>query len=158
MKNLLLIAAFSLMPVALAAQTARADSVAVSLQKVDSGAALRVRADRRTTYGKFTGVGTNALVIETPAGIQAPVRFDTVDEIFRQGHYAKRGAIIGGATGAVLLTGFGALIVSALCENQDGCAGDYATVAVYGVGVGGGGGALLGAGLGYLAKRWIKIY
>jgi len=36
--------------------------------------------------------------------------------------------------------------------------GDYLTVILNGIGIGGGGGALVGGGLGYLAKRWIRVY
>jgi hypothetical protein len=134
------------------------DSVSQAVQSVDSGSILRVRTSRLTTRGTLAGSSDNALVLATPSGTLAPIRFDAIEEVWKQGHYAKRGAIIGGVTGATLLTTFGLLLISGLCEQVDGCSNDYPTVALYGIGIGGGGGALVGGGLGYLAKRWIKVY
>ena len=140
------------------AQSPRADSIPQILERVDSGAALRVRTQRQTVRGTLTGIGTDALVLGVSSGAQTPIRFDAIDEMWKQGHYAKHGAIIGGTIGATVLTGFGLLLVSALCETGDGCTSDKTKVVIYGIAVGGGAGALLGAGVGYLTKRWIEIY
>lgn len=164
MKRLVACAAFLFIPAVAPAQSpdpvpvTRADSIARALQRVDSGAALRVRTSRATTRGMFSGVSDDALVLAGDAGNVTPIRFDAVQDIWKQGNYAKNGAIIGGLTGATLLTSFGLLLVTGLCETGDGCRGDYPTVVLYGIGIGGGAGALVGGGIGYLAKRWIEIY
>lgn len=134
------------------------DSVARAVQALDSGSLLRIRTPRLTSRGNLAGSSDNALVLSTSSGTLSPIRYDTIEEIWKQGNYAKRGAIIGGATGAALLTSFGLILVNGLCEQSDGCSDDYPTVVLYGIGIGGGGGALIGGGLGYLAKRWIKVY
>jgi hypothetical protein len=134
------------------------DSIPAVLEKIDSGALLRVRAAKTTTRGRFSGMSDDALVLATASGSQVPIRFQAVDEIFRQGSYWKQGAIIGAVTGTAVLTGFGWLLVNVACEQPDGCKNDYSTVVLYSVLLGGGGGGLVGAGLGYLAKRWIRIY
>lgn len=136
----------------------RVDSVSMAVQALDSGSVVRVRTPRLTSRGRLAGSSDNSLVLATPTGTLSPIRFDSIEEIWKQGHYAKRGAIIGGAAGAALLTSFGLLLVSGLCEQADGCSDDYPTVILYGIGIGGGGGALVGGGLGYLAKRWIRVY
>lgn len=158
MKKLFFVAlTAAIIPFAASAQTQR-DSVPQALERVDSGATLRVRTERVTTRGTFAGLGNDAFVLLSTTGAPTPIRFDAVEEIWRQGHYAKHGAIIGGSIGAAVLTGFGFLLISGLCETDDGCRSDYPKVALYGIGVGGGAGALLGAGVGYLTKRWIKLY
>ena len=158
MKILLSAVAMTLLPAMTGAQTPRTDSIPRILEKVDSGSALRVRTQRQTIRGTLTGIGTDALVLGVTSGAQTPIRYDAIEEMWKQGHYAKQGAIIGGTIGGAVLTGFGLLLVSALCETDDGCRNDKSKVVIYGVAIGGGGGALLGAGVGYLTKRWIEIY
>ena len=157
MRKIILIAALAFAPAIVSAQTPT-DSVARALEKVSTGAELRVRAGPRTTRGLFAGMSDNAFVLDTGSGTQVPIRFDAVDEMYKQGSYWKRGAIIGAVTGTVVLTGFGWLLVNVACEQDDGCRNDYSTVVLYSIAVGGGGGGLVGAGLGYIAKRWIRIY
>jgi hypothetical protein len=157
MRQIVFIAALAFIPAIVSAQTPT-DSVARALEKVSTGAELRVRAGPRTSRGLFAGMSDNALVLDTGSGSQIPIRFDTVDEMYKQGSYWKRGAIIGAVTGTVVLTGFGWLLISVACEQDDGCRNDYSTVVLYSIAVGGGGGGLVGAGLGYIAKRWIRIY
>ena len=158
MKFFLSLVVIAFIPAMGSAQTPRADSISQILEKVDSGAALRVRTQRQTVRGTLTGIGTDALVLGVSSGAQRPIRFDAIDEMWRQGHYAKHGAVIGGTIGVTVLSGFGLLLISALCETDDGCRSDKTKVVVYGIAVGGGAGALLGAGVGYLTKRWIEIY
>ena len=158
MKFFLSLVAIALIPAMSGAQSSRADSIPQVLEKVDSGAALRVRTQRQTVRGTLTGIGTDALVLGVSSGAQTPIRYDSIEEMWRQGHYARHGAIIGGAIGATVLSGFGLLLISALCETDDGCKNDKTKVVIYGIAVGGGAGALLGAGVGYLTKRWIEIY
>ena len=157
MKKILLVALMAIAPATVEAQ-ALPDSIPQILEKVDSGSVLRIRAGRVTTRGKFSGMSNDALVLEEASGAQTPIRFNSIDDIWRQGSYWKQGAIVGGVTSAAVLTAFGFLIVNAACEQPDGCKGDYPTVALYAIGIGGVGGGLVGAGLGYLGKRWIPIF
>jgi hypothetical protein len=50
------------------------------------------------------------------------------------------------------------VLINVTCEQDDHCSGDRPTVILYSIGIGGSAGALVGGGLGYLAKRWIRIY
>ena len=158
MKLFLSLIAIALIPAMSSAQSSRSDSIPRILEKVDSGSALRVRTQRQTVRGTLTGIGTEALVLGVSSGTQTPIRYDAIEEVWKQGNYAKHGAIIGGTIGATVLSGFGLLLISALCETDDGCRNDKTKVVVYGIAIGGGVGALLGAGVGYLTKRWIEIY
>jgi hypothetical protein len=158
MKILFSLVAALLIPSVAIGQAPSPDSIPKVLQKVDSGAALRIRTQRQTSRGTLTAFSDNALVLGVSSGAQTPIRFDAIDEIWREGNYAKPGAIIGGSVGAAVLTGFGLLLVSGLCDTGDGCKSDYPKVVIYGIGIGGGAGALVGGGIGYLTKRWIKVY
>ena len=157
MKRLSALLLIAIVSTPLAAQT-QTDSIPQILEKVDSGSMLRVRAGRQMTRGRFSGMSNDAIVLEQTSGVQAPIRFSVIDDIWKEGSYWKQGAIIGGVASAAVLTGFGFLIVKASCEQDDGCKGDYPIVALYAIGVGGVGGGLVGAGLGYLAKRWVPIF
>lgn len=157
MRTPIFIAILALAPRLAGAQT-QTDSVAKSLEKVSTGAELRVRAGPRISRGLFVGMSDNALVLDAGSGSQIPIRFDAIEEMWKQGSYWKRGAIIGAVTGTVVLTGFGWLLVNVACEQPDGCKADYPTVVLYSIALGGGSGGLVGAGLGYMAKRWIRIY
>ena len=157
MKRLSALLLIAIVSTPLAAQT-QTDSIPQILEKVDSGSMLRVRAGRQMTRGRFSGMSNDAIVLEQTSGAQTPIRFSVIDDIWKEGSYWKQGAIIGGVASAAVLTGFGFLIVKASCEQDDGCKGDYPIVALYAIGVGGVGGGLVGAGLGYLAKRWVPIF
>jgi hypothetical protein len=157
MKRLSALLLIAIVSTPLAAQT-QTDSIPQILEKVDSGSMLRVRAGRQMTRGRFSGMSNDAIVLEQTSGAQTPIRFSVIDDIWKGGSYWKQGAIIGGVASAAVLTGFGFLIVKASCEQDDGCKGDYPIVALYAIGVGGVGGGLVGAGLGYLAKRWVPIF
>jgi hypothetical protein len=87
-----------------------------------------------------------------------PVPFTTIEEMWKQGRSAGRGALIGAGIGAALVGGFGVFLASALCESSDGCRGDQVGVGLYGAAMGAAGGGLLGAGLGALVRRWVHIY
>lgn len=157
MKTILALLLLASAPSVARAQTPT-DSIPRILEKVDSGTTLRVRTARQITRGMFSGMSDDALVLATGSGLQTPIRFDAVDEMWRQGSYWKQGAIAGAITGTAVLTGFGWILVRVSCEQDDGCKNDYGTVVLYSLLLGGGGGGLVGAGLGYAAKRWIRIF
>jgi hypothetical protein len=157
MKKILALLLIGIAPSTVHSQTAP-DSIPQILQQVDSGAMLRVRAGRATTRGRFSGMSNDALVLQQESGSQTPIRFTAINDIWKQGTYWKQGAIIGAVTGTAVLTGFGWVLVRVSCEQDDGCRNDYRTVVLYSVLLGGGGGGLVGAGLGYVAKRWIPIF
>ena len=80
MKFFLSLVVIAFIPAMGSAQTPRADSISQILEKVDSGAALRVRTQRQTVRGTLTGIGTDALVLGVSSGAQRPIRFDAIDE------------------------------------------------------------------------------
>jgi hypothetical protein len=82
-----------------------------------------------------------------------------VDTVWiRAGNRAREGALIGGTVGAALVTGFLFAVIHGLCDAPGGCTGDYPRAVAMGVGLGGGSGALLGAGLGSLTPGWKRVY
>ncbi|HKY97962.1 MAG TPA: hypothetical protein VJL35_08920 [Gemmatimonadaceae bacterium] len=145
-------------PLTSGAQQASQPSLPAALEKLDSGATLRVRAQRQTLRGDYLGMSNQGLALGLESGEQRAILFNDVTDIWREGNYWKRGAIVGGITGTAILTGFGFVLLNVACEQSDGCKGDRPTVVLYSVLLGGGTGALVGGGLGYLAKRWIRVY
>ena len=145
-------------PLTSSAQQAAQPSLPAALEKLDSGATLRVRAQRQTLRGDYLGMSKQGLALGLESGDQRAILFNDVTDIWREGNYWKRGAIIGGATGTAILTGFGFVLLNVACEQDDGCKSDRPTVVLYSLLLGGGTGALVGGGLGYFAKRWIRIY
>lgn len=157
LRAILPILLLSAAPLAVGAQAAQ-PSIPAALEKLDSGVTLRVRAQRQTLRGDYLGKSNQGLALGLESGEQKAILFTDVSDIWRQGNYWKRGAIIGGATGTAILTGFGFVLLNVACEQDDGCKGDRPTVVLYSLLLGGGTGALVGGGLGYLAKRWIRVY
>jgi len=154
----LLILLLCVAPFTSGAQQAAQPSLPQALEKLDSGATLRVRAQRQTLRGDYLGKSNQGLALGLESGEQRAILFNDVTDIWREGNYWKRGAIIGGVTGTAILTGFGFVLLNVACEQDDGCKGDRPTVVLYSLLLGGGTGALVGGGLGYFAKRWIRIY
>ena len=128
-----------------------------ALDDVRTGTLLRVRAQRQNVEGRYSGLSNDALVLGID-GNTRPIDFDDITDIWKRGSNWKRGAIIGGITGAVLVSAAVVTIGLAACEQPDGCRGDIPTLILFSSLVGGAGGALVGGGLGYLVKRWDKIY
>ena len=141
-----------------AAQAQRAESVPAAIQKLDSGATLRIRTQRQTLRGDYLGMSGQGLALGLESGEQRAVLFTDINDVWRQGNFWKRGAIIGGVTGTALLTTFGLFLINATCEQEDHCRGDRPKVVFYSLLLGGGTGALTGGAVGYLARRWIKVY
>ena len=158
MKHLIIAAVLAITPSLSSAQTAAVDSIPAVLQQVDSGAMLRIRSQRQTLRGNLVGIGNSGVVIESDAGVPTPIAFNGITDIWKQGNYWKRGAIIGGVTGSAILSAFGFVLLNVACEQEDGCKNDRPTVVLYSIALGGSTGALVGGGLGYLARRWIRIY
>ena len=67
-----------------------------------------------------------------------------------------RGVAPAGVGGFALGT-FGVLLVNGLCESAKGCSSDAFGAAIWGGAIGAAGGGVLGAGIGFLVKRWERI-
>jgi hypothetical protein len=133
-------------------------AIPAALDDVHTGTLLRVRAQRQNGEGRYSGLTRDALVLGITPGNSQPIDFDEITDIWKRGSNWKRGAIIGGITGTVLTSAAVIAIGTAACEQPDGCRGDIPTLIFFSALIGGGSGALVGGGLGYLAKRWVKIY
>jgi hypothetical protein len=129
-----------------------------ALADVHTGALLRVRAQRENVEGRYSGLTSEALVLGITPGNQRPIDFDDITDIWKRESNWKRGAIIGGIAGAIVVSSVVVAIGKAACEQPDGCSGDVPILIGFGTLIGGGGGALVGGGIGYLAKRWEKVY
>ena len=135
----------------------RAAEAERAAQKLNPGRVTRVRTDRETIQGQFSGVSSEGVILARGSG-SSPIPFTTIEEMWKQGRSAGTGALIGAGIGGVLVGGFGVFLAGALCDTGDGCRDDKIGVGAYGAVIGAAGGGLIGAGIGALVKRWVRIY
>ena len=156
MTRLIFILLTALSPALVSAQAN--DSLSRSLGRIGIGSTVRITVDANGSRGHFFGVHGESLLLEDYGATQSiPLR--DIDEVARQGSYAKHGAITGAIIGGVTLGALGALAVSATCEDTNThCRGDYPIVAAYGFALGGAGGGLVGGLIGFAIKRWVRVY
>lgn len=123
------------------------------------GAVLRVHAQNQQITGVFERVDAGTLFLADPPR-SVPLR--AIDDAWLQRRSTMRGAKVGtiiGASGGAALFGFGALILSGVCEYEcdiDG-AGDIALATLFGGIVGAGSGFLVGALIGSGIPRWERL-
>jgi hypothetical protein len=153
---LLALAALFLPAAPLRAQAADTARVHAVLSAECPGARVRLYLVGDSLQGVCGAVLDGRLVVRT-AGAERAVELASVREVWVRERQTQRGAIIGAGAGATLLTLAGAAVVAAFCETGD-CGGDYANVIPLSVVVGGAGGALIGAGIGYLTMSWDRRY
>jgi hypothetical protein len=137
--------------------TAPPPSAAAATATLVAGAPVRVAVGGVRVTGRVQGVSPDTLVLAVRDGTTARLAIAGVDTVWHEGRATGRGAAIGAVIGGVTLAGFGAFVASALCESSDGCTKDVLQVGLAGGAMGAAGGALLGAGIGSLARTWRRV-
>jgi hypothetical protein len=133
------------------------DPLVRTLSRLDPNTRVRVRTGPTIIEGDYTGFSDQGVLLRNAPDASA-IPFSSIDEMWKRSRSTLRGAIVGGAFGAVLVGTFGVLLVQGLCESSDGCSNDYPTAALFGGAIGAAGGGILGAGIGALVKRWQRIH
>jgi|SRR5688572_21257093 len=124
-----------------------------------AGATVRAAMAGARVTGRVQTAGMDTLVLVLrDGGAARRLAFADVDTVWRAGRATARGATIGAVVGGVALASFGVLVVQGFCENNDGCGDDTVKAALGGGALGGVGGAILGAGLGSLARTWRRVH
>src|SRR6266853_776374 len=133
---------------------------AVYGQKASQDIALRpgqtVRvwlADGQRFEGRLVGVDSSPLVLRF-AGSHPVVALTTIDSLWLRRHSSGRGALVGGILVGGASLGLATVVCVALGEGN-GCDA-WGAVAGFTL-LGGGAGALIGAGIGGLFPRWKRI-
>lgn len=145
----------------LLAAAARAQTSDTWLSDRINGAALiRVSGRWGTRYlvqPHFSGGALTFAQIEPPDSVPTPLRLDGVERIQVRGSAAGTGALIGAGIGFAggLAAGIG--LTSALCNDGLGCSNEGGGTALV-VLVSTAGGALLGALIGSVSRKWETIY
>lgn len=134
---------------------ARLDSAIARLQP---RATIRAYSYGVLEEGKFTQTQHDTLWLSSSKSVMTGLPIRNVDSLWTRQRSTGRGAIIGGAAGAAVVSGFFFLLVNGLCESSNGCSDDYPLALAYGVAIGGSGGALVGAGIGTLVRHWQRRY
>lgn len=137
-----------LLPAVLGAQESR------RIPRLADGTRVRLTTQGTRYQGRLLGTEGSDLLLAQDAGTRR-VPLAAVDTLWRRTSRAKRGAVIGGAIGAVATSAFFIWLVDTFCETDSAtCHRDMVKVGLFGIGVGGAGGALVGAGVGALAGGW----
>jgi len=138
-------------------------SSSVSAQSVDSvlvrplgrHSLVRLAAEGARTTGRLMSLGGGTATLETETGRRV-IDLSGVDTVWVRGRATAKGAIIGGAVGAVMLGTFAALALDDNCDSSS-CT-SAAEGGLAGGLVGAATGALLGAGIGALIPKWKRRY
>jgi len=145
--SLLVVVAASVMPPCAAAQ--RLDE---QLRSFEPAIRLRIRTVNRGIHiGRLERVERDTLYLMPERG-SATVGIDAIDRLWARGTASKKGAVIGGVTGAALGAAGFALFSYGICDAAE-CSVD-GRAAVLGAVVGGVAGAVTGAVLGAMFGRW----
>jgi hypothetical protein len=118
---------------------------------------LRVRTTGFPKDGRFQSLERDTLLLATDVELRK-IPTATINEVYTRYRQVGRGALIGGATGGVILGVLGIFAVQVFCESPGGCRNDYPTAFFWFGGVGAAGGALIGAGIGALNFGWRRIF
>lgn len=140
------------------AQPAMAQGPAsAALRSLPSDVVVRLSAAGKRSEGRLGQTSDDSVTLMLRQGVSS-VALASVDTIWRKRRHVGRGALIGGVVGAGLFTGFLHLIVTAFCDaDASACRKDHNRAWAAGIVLGGSGGALLGAGVGSLFPRWVRI-
>ena len=151
-----------------AAQSLASASVASwqpSLIDVNSGQAVRLGlVHRGRTEGRWVEASSpqpDSMVIAfaSPTGVERRVAFTSADTLWVRGRATRRGAIIGGVTGAALMGGLYVLVKGACAPGTDSpCTGWLLEQPVGYILLSAGVGGLLGAGVGAVFHQWHRRY
>jgi hypothetical protein len=137
------------------ARTAPADSrLERAVAVLTPGAFVRVASGSQRSEGRFRAAVRDSLLL-TWLEVTWGVPLDRVDTLWVRQRAAGPGAAVGAVVGAVALTTLGFLFP---CDAADACSDEYPVVIVLGGLLGAGGGALMGASLGSLGRRWSRRY
>lgn len=151
-----------------AAQSLASASVASwqrSLSDVHSGQAVRLGLiHRRRTEGRWVEASSphpdsTVIALASPTGVERRVAFTSADTLWVRGPATRRGAIIGGVTGAALMGGMYVLLKAACAPGTDDpCTGwlleQPARYILLSAGVGG----FVGAAVGTVFHQWHRRY
>jgi hypothetical protein len=156
----LIILAAALMAFEAAAQSPAAapnrfDSVASLLE---NGGILQVKRASETVEGRLVGTTADGLVIRSRDGSAIRLATSNIEVMWRRENSAGQGALFGGVTGAAVLGALALMAGEGLCDAANGCGSDIMKLALYGGAFGAAGGSVIGAGIGTLVHRWVRVF
>jgi len=156
---LLALPALALLPLTLSAQTPETapPGAAVAVARLPVGATVSATAAAARVTGRVRSASRDTLVLAMRDGAEVRLALAGVDTLWRAGRATGRGAGIGAIAGGVVLAALGVGLAQGLCD-YGGCADDTWKAALAGGALGVAGGAVLGAGLGSLARTWRRVY
>lgn len=158
MRPLLLSVLLALLAAPLCAQPSDSATAEVVLATACPGA--RVRLYRETggpVQGRCGPVMDSRLLLRDAGADEREVPLASVREVWVHERQTRKGALLGAGIGAGTLVLTGVLLVNMACYSSE-CANDYVLAIQWGALIGGGTGAVVGAGIGYLSREWERKY
>jgi hypothetical protein len=158
MRAILALAILLLAAAPAAAQTTDTTAVGAALSAACPGA--RVRLYRETGGPVQGGCGPvldGRLLLRDAGTDEREVPLQGVREVWVHERQTRKGALLGAGIGAGTLVLTGVLLVNMACYSSE-CANDYLLAVQWGALIGGGTGAVVGAGIGYLSREWERTY
>jgi hypothetical protein len=134
---------------------AQSASQSTALQGIFSGTTARFSASGRLSEGQVIRIDGDSIWLSR-GGDRFAQRLSQIDTVWIQQRRTAEGAAIGVAVGAAALGGLAGLVSNGLCETRN-CKNETVTAILLGGLLGGGGGAILGAGVGALVKQWKRV-
>jgi hypothetical protein len=136
--------------------TAWAQRRALNLESLDVEQLIRIRTVNHGVHiGRLTGLTSDSLFLRPERGSNA-VEVAAIDQLWVRGTAYRKGAVIGGVTGAVLRAVSFALLSCAFTDGA-GCAVDMGAIGI-GVFTGGVVGSITGAVFGAIFGQWHQEY
>jgi hypothetical protein len=117
---------------------------------------VRLSLQQTRLIGRLTDVTEDRATVAESSGTRA-IDLGAIDTIWVRRTAVGKGALIGGAIGAVGLGVFLGLLGDALCESTN-CGNETLGAALIGVGLGAAGGGLIGAGIGLAIPVWKRRF
>jgi hypothetical protein len=138
------------------AQAADTSELSAAIARLQPQATIRAYSNGVLSEGQFNQTRNGTLWLTSSKGITSGLPLFNVDSLFERYDAETKGAFIGGAVGAIIVSFLFIGVVDALCEGGSPC--DHTRAILAGVPVGFGAGAIVGAILGTTFRHWQRRY
>ena len=156
--TIILAALLLLAAVPAAAQAPDTTAVGAALSVACPGSRVRLyREAGGPVQGRCGPAMDGHLLLRDAGADEREVPLQGVREVWVHERQTRRGALLGAGIGAGTLVLTGVLLVNMACYSSE-CANDYVLAIQWGALLGGGTGAVVGAGIGYLSREWERKY
>ena len=138
------------------AQAADTSELSAAIARLQPRATIRAYSNGVLSEGPFNQTRNGTLWLTSSKGITSDLPLFNVDSLFERYDAERKGAFVGGAVGAIAVSGLFIWVIDGLCETRSGC--DHTRAIVAGGPIGFAAGAIVGAMLGTNFRHWQRRY